>query len=333
MTKVYYKQMNELTESVNDVVHEMLQNMELPFTQKDCVPLKVHFGEKGNVTFIKPNYFNGIKKYLQEKNLKTCYIETNVLYKGSRTLTNDHINTAKEHGFTDLDIVIADGESENMYNEIEVNLKHFDKCKIGAKYKDYNNYIVVSHFKGHGMAGFGGAIKQLAMGFASRGGKLHQHSLSVPIIDDNCIGCGACVRKCPVNAIRIEDIAIIDEKICVGCASCTTVCPVEAISNNWETSNFHEKLAEYAYAAAKDKNNIYVQYAFNITKECDCHGDKMESIAPNIGVLISTDPVALDQATYDLLQTKPSGFETAEITLKHAENINLGSREYELIKL
>ncbi len=337
MKNVYFKKLEELNEDVNSIVYEMLNNItrDENIILEGTVPLKVHFGEKGNTTYIKSQYFDGIKKYLKENNNDTCYIETNVLYKGERTNTDTHIKLAKEHGFNDLEIIIADGEDENMYNEIEVNLKNFKSCKIGDKYKNYENFIIISHFKGHGMAGFGGAIKQLAMGFASRGGKLHQHSDSVPVIDSNaCISCGICVNKCPVNAIKIEDSAVIDESICVGCASCTPVCPVNAITNSWKTSNFHEKLAEYAYAAQLDKNNIYVQYAFDITSECDCNGSHMMPIAKNIGILVSTDPVAIDQATYDLFKKDNENhkFEVATITLDYAEEIGLGSKEYNLIE-
>ncbi len=332
MSNVYFKRLDVLDDSVNDVVYDMLKKIieDESITLAKTVPMKVHFGERGNETFIKPNYFNGIKKYLKDNDIETKYIETNVLYKGSRTETSDHIKTALEHGFDDLELVIAD-DLDN-YDEIEVNLKNFKSCKIGSLFNKYQNFIVVSHFKGHGMAGFGGAIKQLAMGFASRGGKLHQHSNSVPLISDECICCGACVVKCPVNAISIEDKAVIDKDICIGCASCTPICPVSAISNSWQVSNFHEKIAEYAYAASRNKKNIYIQYAFNITPECDCHGSKQEIIAPNIGVLVSTDPVAIDQASYDLLNKvcTTHNFNTAELTLKHASDIKLGNREYNL---
>ncbi len=338
MKKVYFKKLDNLELSINEVVYDMVKKIvkEENVVLTGTVPLKVHFGEKGNVTYTKPEYMDGIKKYLKENNLESCYMDTNVLYKGSRTYTDDHIKTAHEHGFTDLPVIIADGDDENMYNEIEVNLKNFKSCKIGAKYSDYNNYMIVSHFKGHGMAGFGGAIKQLAMGFASRGGKLHQHSESVPVIDENtCISCSACVAKCPVEAIYMEDAAVIDKDKCVGCASCTTICPVNAITNSWQVSNFHEKLAEYAYAATRGKTNVYIQYAFDITAECDCNGSKMDPIAPNIGVFVSTDPVAIDQATYDQFKKISDGhkFETANITLDHAQNIGLGTKEYELVEV
>ncbi len=334
MKKVYFKKVDVLDNNINVIIYDMLKNLveKESVVLNEVVPLKVHFGEKGNETYIKSEYMDGIKKYLKDNNKETCYIETNVLYKGARTKTEDHINVAKEHGFTDLDIIIADGDTDNAYEEVTVNLKNFDKCKIGYKFKDYNNYIVVSHFKGHGMAGFGGAIKQLAMGFASRGGKLHQHSDSVPVLDkEKCIACSKCINKCPVNAISIVDgKAHIDEKICVGCASCTPVCPVDSITNSWKVSNFHEKIAEYAYAAALGKTNIYVQYAFNITKDCDCIGSKMDPIAPNIGVFVSTDPVAIDKATYDYFNNvcPNHNFDSANITLNYANEIGLGSLEY-----
>lgn len=338
VSKVYFKKLDCLDESVNEVVYEGLKKLidEENISLSGIVPLKVHFGEEGNETFIKPNYFNGIKKYLKYENIDSCYIDTNVLYKGSRTLTKDHVNTALRHGFTDLPIVIADGDDENMYNEILVYLKHFSTCKIGAKYSDYDNYFIVSHFKGHAMAGFGGAIKQLAMGFASRGGKLHQHSGSIPVInEDVCVSCGACARKCPVNAIELCDVANIISDKCIGCASCSAVCPVSAITNTWKSSNFHEKLAEYAYAASKDKKNIYVQYAFNITNDCDCHGNKMEPICNNIGVFISTDPVSIDKATFDKFKNiySEDTFDKGLLTLRYASEIGLGSLEYEIVEL
>ena len=341
MSKVYFRKLDnfEDVDSINILVYDMIDKAikEEGLLLSDNVPMKVHFGESGNVTFVKPIYYEGIKKWLKDNNKKTCYIETNVLYKGSRTKTEDHINTALEHGFNDLDIVIADSDESKPYNEIEVDLKHFKKCKIGSKYADYDSYIVVSHFKGHGLAGFGGAIKQLGMGFASRGGKMNQHSMSVPSINHNkCIMCGTCVVKCPVNAIGMDEIVEIDPDICIGCASCTVVCPVNAISNNWDESHFHEKLAEYAYAASKDKRILYVTYAFNITKECDCNGSEMSLIAPNIGIFVSTDPVSIDKACMDKyheVTNNADNFDLGLKTLNYGSEIGLGEIVYELIEI
>ncbi|MCL2859963.1 MAG: DUF362 domain-containing protein [Oscillospiraceae bacterium] len=339
MKNVYFKPIKDYSDKdlINKTTYEMLKNIieKENISLEKTTPLKVHFGERGNDTFITPENYDGIKKYLKEKGINTCYIETNVLYKGSRTHTKDHIETAKEHGFTDLDIVIADGDSDNAYEDVEINKEFFKKCKIGYKFRNYNSYIVLAHFKGHENAGLGGAVKQLGMGFASRGGKLNQHSNSIPVVTDKCTACGICKENCPVNAITIDSKSIIDPNICIGCAECSTVCPFSAITNNWGANNFFERLAEHAYAAAKGKTNIYFNFAFNITKGCDCMGVHMESVAPNMGIFVSSDPVAIDTACIDTLQkiTNSKLFDKARATLNHAEKIGLGTQEYNIIEM
>ncbi len=194
----------------------------------------------------------------------------------------------------------------------------------------------MSHFKGHIEAGFGGALKQLAMGFAARSGKLEQHSGISPVVTAaKCTTCSICVDNCNFDAIQVSDTAVIDDSKCVGCAGCIAVCPQGAIRNTWGGAHFREKLSEYAYGASKGKDNIYISFVHNITKDCDCAGIHMKSIAENIGVLAAKDPVALDTACLDLVQ-KNSGkklFENGRVSLKHAEKIGLGSMKYELIEL
>lgn len=300
------------------------------------VPIKVHFGEKGNTTFIPAKCYNEIIDYLQRNGVSPSYIETNVLYRGSRTTSDSHIETAKSHGFTQIPIIIADGEVGTEYNEIEINKEYIDKCKIGKRFADFKQFIVMSHFKGHIEAGFGGAIKQLAMGFASRSGKLAQHSgISPKVKAEKCIACGICEEKCDFDAIYRTDTAVIDESKCIGCAGCIAVCPEGAIRNTWGASNFLEKLSEYAYGASKDKDIIYITFVHNITKDCDCIGKSMKPIADNIGVLAAKDPVALDTACLDLVQ-KNSGeklFEKGRTSLQHAEKIGLGTTKYQLIEI
>lgn len=300
------------------------------------VPIKVHFGEKGNKTFMPAQCYDETINYLKESGVSPSYIETNVLYRGARTTTEKHIETAKAHGFTQIPIIIADGDIGTEYNEIEINKEYIQKCKIGKEYGKYKQFIVMSHFKGHVAAGFGGAIKQLAMGFAARGGKLEQHSGISPVIDaGKCISCGICENKCNYGAIQTPSTAVIDESKCIGCAGCIAVCPQGAIENTWGGSHFLEKVAEYAYGASKDKDIIYITFVHNITKECDCAGMHMKPIASNIGVLAGTDPVALDAACLDLVQ-KNSGeklFDKGRKTLQHAEKIGLGTMQYDIIEI
>lgn len=300
------------------------------------VPIKVHFGEKGNNTFIPSQAYEAVIGYLQEKGISTAYIETNVLYRGARTTKENHIKTAVSHGFTQLPIIIADGELGTEYDEIEINKDYIKKCKIGKGYGAFRQFIVMSHFKGHIAAGFGGAIKQLAMGFAARGGKLAQHSGISPVINaQKCIGCDLCVDKCDFNAISRTDTAVIDKGKCIGCAGCIAVCPQGAIRNTWGGEHFREKLAEYAYGAATGREIIFISFVHNVTPDCDCVGQHMKPVADNIGVLAGLYPVALDTACLDLVQ-KQSGeqlFDKGRVTLQHAEKIGLGTMQYQLVEI
>lgn len=341
MSNVYFIPVNTIydTEKINAASKVLLKKL---LEERGCnlsktTPVKVHFGEDGNTTFIGAENYDGILGFIGENGSKPCFIETNVLYKGERMTRDSHIALALDHGFTNAPIIIADGDHGEEYAEVEINKKNFKKCKIGKAFLDYDSLIVASHFKGHAVAGFGGAIKQLAMGCASRGGKLAQHDNEVPVIDTGkCVGCKACANQCPVGAIEVSPTAKIDEGKCVGCASCINACKVDAIGNDWEKSlkgSFFERLAEYAYAAALGKKNMYITFAFNITRLCDCEGHFMESVAPDMGVFASLDPVAIDKACLDMVNKRKLVFKTGEYTLDYASEIGLGSTNYELIEL
>lgn len=339
MSKVYFKRYESSDVAVlSSIAKELLMQL----VEKDGhelmndVPIKVHFGEKGNKTFVPAECYDGIIDYLEEKGRKTAFIETNVLYRGSRTTRENHIELAKSHGFTRVPIIIADGEMGEAVHEVEINQEYFKTVKLGAAFADYEQVIVMSHFKGHGLAGFGGAIKQLSMGFASRSGKMAQHSRMVPKVkEEKCIRCGVCVKKCDVDAITIVDKASISSEKCIGCAGCIAVCPVGAIANDWGALNFREKVTEYAYGAQLNKKHLYISFMMNITKDCDCIGQEMKPIAKNFGVLASTDPVALDTACIDLLQEEEQIelFNSGRESLIHAKRIRFGSSDYELVTL
>lgn len=343
MAKVYFKAIDSYfkTEEISTTAANLLQIIQEKegLELNNYIPLKVHLGEKGNNTFIEPTNFDGIIDYLTEKEIDTVFIETNVLYKGQRNTIENHLKVAKEHGFTRIPVIIADGEVGEEYELVEINKKNFDYCKIASAIAKENQIIVLSHFKGHMLAGFGGAIKQLAMGCASKGGKLAQHANSIPKISSHkCKSCKACVAKCPEKAITVVKKAKIDKNKCVGCASCMASCQYNAITNGWIaslTKSFNERLAEYAYGASKGKNNIYINFAFNITKNCDCEGHPMKPIAKDIGIFASTDPVAIDQACLDVLDKNEGKtvFKRGRNTLEYAVSIGLGSRKYELIEL
>jgi len=304
----------------------------------DKVAIKVHFGEKGCVTHIDPLLVKKIYKKIESLGKQVTLIECNVLYKGSRTNTTDHLKTAKNHGFTDMNIDILDGENGEKFTEI-------NGCKIGAGIKEYDSLIVLSHFKGHSMAGFGGAIKNVGMGLGSRAGKLHMHSQVKPSIDkEKCVGCGICAKNCNAKAIDIIDkIAVINQEKCEGCAMCIAVCPKEAATVAWGgiTNDYlQEKIAQYTKAVLNlFPNPIFINILEKITKQCDCMGSKQKPMMDDVGILYSNDIVAIDKASLDLVnEFSKNKFNkindvNKENQLTFAKKLKLGETSYNLIKL
>lgn len=346
MSKVLYKKVTKET-SVDDINRYVKLLLEKVVDEENIdlnkdIPLKVHFGEKGNKTFIKPENYNGIIEFLKHRDIKSCFMESTVLYGGQRFKRDLHIKTAKEHGFTQLPVVIADGDHGEDFVDVEINKKHFDKCKIGKKFLDYNQLIVVSHFKGHMLAGFGGAIKQLSMGHAAKGGKLAMHMGIKPKIKNNkCKECHLCESRCAEDSISIGKQSYINHDICVGCGACVAICPHKAISifsikgilnALGFGGNFKEKVVEYALAAQQGKKNIYINYAMNITAGCDCEPRNMKILTDDVGIFISTDPVAIDKACFDMVKEMGKKFK-GEKSFTYAESIGLGSMKYELVEI
>ena len=342
MANVYFKKVssNASLDNIKSFSKELLDMVikQENITLEKDIPLKVHFGEPGNVTYIKPENYDGIIDYLHDKGIETSFIETNVLYGGQRFKKELHLKTAKRHGFTRIPVIIADGDYGENYHDVEISKKHFQKCKLGKEFSNYSQIIVIAHFKGHMLAGFGGAIKQLAMGYASRGGKLAVHMGIKPKINSRkCVQCGLCQKVCAEDAITIGEKSFIDHEKCVSCGACVAVCPnksitimtLKGISTALKGSEFREKIVEYAYAAQKGKNNIYINYTMNITAGCDCEGKKMKILMDDIGIFASTDPVAIDKACYDAARERGKKFRGSN-TFNYAEEIGLGSAEYVL---
>lgn len=354
-SKVYFSEMHGTSRNTN-----MSSNIKKLFDRagfgeligkNDQVAVKLHFGEKGNVTFINPVNVRQIVDKIKEAGGKPFLTDTNTLYSGSRTNCVDHIQTAIENGFAysvvGAPIIIADGLYSKATQDVEINAKHFKEVKIGAEIYNSDSMIVITHFKGHEMAGFGGVLKNLAMGCASAPGKQMQHSDVKPEVDiSTCTGCTKCKLSCPVQAIKMEDRkAKIDPSICYGCGECVVVCPVRAISVNWDTDStvFVEKMAEFACGAVKNKENKvgYITFVMNITPLCDCVGWSGRPIANDIGILASKDPVALEQACLDLIR-KDLGHDPfthhhpnveGEKIIEYAQELKMGSRDYELISI
>ena len=276
--------------------------------------IKLHFGEPGNMAYLRPGYVNRIVGILKSLGAKVYLSDSNTLYKGGRSNAVDHIKSAMRNGFNpievDAPVIIADGVKGTDYVEMPVRGgKHCTSAKIGRAIADADVVVSVSHFKGHEQAGFGGALKNLGMGAASVGGKLFLHSDSQPFVDAaQCKGCGICKNNCAHEAISIaERKAVIDYSKCVGCGQCVASCLFGAVGYNQDPNvvTLNEKIAEYTKAIVDGKPQFHVSLLMDISPECDCWGHNDAAIAPNIGMAASFDPVALDQACADLVMAAP----------------------------
>ncbi len=317
---------------------------------KSFVALKIHFGEKGNTGFIKPHWLTDIIKKIKGKTPRIFLTDSNTLYVGKRSNSIDHLRLAWDHGFTPenvgIPVIIADGLKGGDDEEVEVNLKRVKKVKIGSALFNSDVLVCLSHFTGHGLSGFGAAIKNLGMGCASRAGKLDQHSEVHPWINPKyCTDCGACFDHCPSEAIvHKEDKAFIIEEKCIGCGECLVVCTAGAVKFRWDSDvvRVQEKMSEYACGIWESfKGNAgCINVLLKVTKDCDCMAEDEPAVVEDIGILGSLDPVAVDQASADLVIEKSGkdilkvGYDVDwSVQLQHGAEIGLGSREYELIKL
>ncbi len=341
--------------------------------EKDLVAIKLHFGEKGNTAFVRPIFLRRIVDRVKELKGKPFLTDTNTLYTGTRSEAVSHLTTASENGFTEsvvnAPILIADGLRGNSAMKVRIDKPIFKTVSIAREIYMADALIGVTHFKGHELSGFGGALKNLGMGCSSREGKLSQHSnISPKVKGKTCKGCERCLGWCAQEAISMQspqsgvetkqNIAFIDPKKCVGCGECILTCPSGAIQIQWNESIpiFQKKMVEHAYGAVQKKKRkaLYLSFLTQISPACDCYGYSDTPIVNDIGILSSEDPVAIDQASVDLVNDQegnrssklPGAWKPGEnkfraiypevdwnIQLAYGEEIGLGTRNYELIKI
>jgi len=316
--------------------------------EKDTIALKIHFGNSGHNNHIPAEYSKEILRVLEERKCFAFFTDTNVLYRGERENTISHIKIVKLHNYHNLGVpvVIAGGSSGKDEVVLEINRKHFKNVYIAREYSEISGMIALTHFKGHILAAIGGTIKNVGMGCASRKGKYAMHSNITPLADiSKCIGCGKCVKECPVVAIEIKNKkANINKKKCIGCGSCIHTCPKEAISIPWSSvtpAQFQEKIVEYASGVISQyaENKFFaINFLTKIAIECDCASNPGKFLSPDIGVLVSKDPVAIDRASVDIIK-KVNGKDVFEgirppynYQLEYGEEIGLGSNSYKLIE-
>ncbi len=329
------------------------------------VALKLHFGEDGNLSYIHPRLVRCVVDLVKSCGGLPFLTDTNSLYVGSRSNAVHHMHTAHKNGFglsmQGAPVIIADGLRGADSIAIEINQQHFKTVDLAQQVCQADAMLALTHFKAHELTGIGGALKNIGMGLAARAGKLSIHSTVNPYIAKTCIACGSCIAYCPAGAISLtgpEGRASIEEARCIGCGQCLISCPEHQIHIRWDESvqNVQQKIVEYAYGLLKVKglNSLFVNFITNVTPECDCYGHSDAAIVPDIGIVASSDPVAIDQASADLVNKAPGLRDTAlkgayraggdkfrslyshidwRIQLEYAEKIGLGSRKYEIIKV
>jgi uncharacterized Fe-S center protein len=307
------------------------------------VAIKLHFGEKGNTGYIRPDWLENMIHRIRKRTNRAYFTDTNTLYVGLRSNAIDYTNLAGQHGFmlekTGLPVHIAD-------EEVPVNLKRVKTAKIAAGIFHADFLICLSHLTGHVQTGVGAAIKNLGMGCASRAGKLEQHAEVNPRISAKlCKNCGICLDYCPAGAIIQEggSAVILNDK-CIGCGECLVVCKVGAVKMRWgeDSARLQKKMAEYAFAVGHHfRGKIgFLNVLFKITKDCDCMAKDQPQIVEDIGILASVDPVAIDKASADLAIKRGrkdvfrAGYDVDwMLQLRHGAKIGLGSLAYELIEI
>ena len=329
---------------------------------KKFAAIKIHFGEPGNLAFLRPNYAKAVADVVKELGGKPFLTDCNTLYVGGRKNALEHMESAYENGFspfsTGCHIIIADGLKGTDEALVPVEGGEYVKeAKIGQAIMDADIFISLAHFKGHEATGFGGTLKNIGMGCGSRAGKMEQHSAGKPHVNqDSCVGCKMCTKICAHSAITVTDRkASIDHNKCVGCGRCIGVCHQDAVLPASDESNdiLNRKIAEYSKAVVSGRPAFYINMVIDVSPYCDCHGENDAAIVPDVGFFASFDPVALDVACADAVNKQPiiansllgdhqhihEGDYFHKVSpetnwmsgIEHAEKIGLGTREYELI--
>ena len=333
------------------------------------VAIKIHFGEPGNLAYLRPNYSKAVADVVKELGGKPFLTDCNTLYVGGRKNAIDHIDAAYQNGFTPYStgchVIIADGLKGTDESYIDIDGEYVKTAKIGRAIMDADIVISLNHFKGHELAGFGGAIKNVGMGCGSRAGKMEMHSSGKPVfLSEKCKKCKQCLKICAHGAISMDEAgkAIVDHTKCVGCGRCIGICNFDAVKSASDATSdiLNMKMVEYALAVVKDRPQFHISLICDVSPNCDCHAENDAPIVPNIGMLASYDMVALDKACIDLVN-KQTAFEKSAITenlkkynldkfkndnlvmnhpstnwksqIEHAEKMGLGNSEYELIEI
>jgi len=338
-----------------------LAGLEAAIAEGDLVAIKLHFGEEGNTGFVHPIFVRKVVSRVKKAGGSPFLTDANTLYSGQRGNAVDHLTCAVQHGFSyatvEAPVIIADGLDGRDAVDVPIEgFRHFESVRIGSAAVHADAMVVVTHVKGHEATGFGGALKNVGMGLGCRSAKQRMHADFKPEVSaEKCTACNRCVKACPVAAIAIgpDRVAVVDFEVCYGCGECVARCSFGAIATQWKTTPdaLQEKIVEHVAGAVAGKEGkvVYLSFVTNVSPDCDCWSFSDAPVVADIGVLASTDPVAIDQAAYDLVVaahglpggrgeglvagsdkfTEITGVD-GTIAMAYAEEMGLGTRSYEL---
>ncbi len=367
--KVYFTDFRtHNTSSLLEKLHRLLEKAgmsALPLDGK-FTAIKIHFGEPGNLAFLRPNFARVVVDALKEAGAHPFLTDCNTLYPGMRRNALDHLDAAYLNGFSPLQtgchVIIADGLLGTDFVSVPVQGEYCDHALIGRAAVDAEAIISLTHFKCHEGTGIGGALKNLGMGFGSTAGKREMHCDGKPTVsEEDCIGCGMCVRQCGSDAITLAKTpqgrkAVIDHDKCSGCGRCVGACYKQGAIGGADGGNdmLNCKISEYAMAVLQGKPHFHISLVMDVSPYCDCHAENDAPVVADIGMFASTDPVALDTACAEAVLKMPPlpGSKLAEcehltgdhfhdlhpvtnwrVGVEHAQKIGLGTTEYELIRV
>ncbi|MPM57487.1 hypothetical protein SDC9_104309 [bioreactor metagenome] len=364
-SKVYFTNMRTtLKENLQQKLKRLMLEAgigQINFERKFAA-IKIHFGEPGNLSYLRPNYAKTVADTIKELGGRPFLTDCNTLYVGRRKNALDHIDAAYENGFTPMstgcNVIIADGLKGTDEALVPIDGEYVKNARIGRAIMDADILISLTHFKGHEVVGFGGTLKNIGMGAGSRAGKMEMHSSGKPFIAaKRCVGCGTCIEFCAQDAITLTDgKAVISQVKCVGCGRCIGVCPMDAAKAPFDEAKdiINKKIAEYTLAVVQNRPAFHISLVIDVSPNCDCHRENDVAIVPDVGMFASFDLVALDMACVDAVNRQPvttgSMIDSPDCThddhfidahpdtdwracFEHAEKIGLGSREYELIEI
>ncbi len=367
MSKVYFTDLRTTPKrNLLDKVEDLLNRTKIDtkFKKNEIIAIKLHFGEFGNIAYLRPVFLRRIAEKVRSIGARPFLTDTNTLYTGSRSDAVSHLTTAVINGFdyscVGCPIIIADGVRGTSGVKVPIDGEVLKAVNIAKAIADADGIVVVTHFKAHELSGFGGALKNIGMGCATKEGKLVQHSTVAPRINTSvCKGCKLCTGYCPSSAISVTDKkASIDRSKCIGCGECIMICPLRAIEIQWNQAQdvFQKKMVEHVLGAltGKRKKCVFLNFVMQVSPACDCYPNNDAAIVRDIGILASIDPVSIDAASCDLVNNEESLPNTSIKTrlakgedkwhamfpsvtwntqLDHAEKLGLGERSYSIVKI